>query len=364
MERIVAFDEAGNSGGNLLDRHQPIFVLASVSLSDEDAARLLPQRDREYKFSVLKRSARGRQDIIGLLDSDVLAEDRYLISGFHKPFMAITKMVDLLVEPLAYRDGVDLYERGANLALSNMLYFCLPAFLGRRVFDTLVERFVGMVRSPSERTIQRFYQLLQTEYRKHGPEAYASDLAMLFATRVIANDYICKWDSSDLDPAIPAFVEHASVWTGRHGGPFRIVHDMSKPIANEQVVLEAIMSATDERVEIGYDRRKMVFPIAAREIELLDSSTCTQLQVADILAGGSAHCLKTAMLGRSDDLAMALLKTRVLSGQFRRVWPELKVSPEELGTDEIGGIDAIEHMGAYVRKRLGRIPPKGQRRKR
>jgi hypothetical protein len=58
-----------------------------------------------------------------------------------------------------------------------------------------------------------------------------------------------------------------------------------------------------------------------------------------------------------------LLETRVLAGSFRPVWPELKVTPEELGTTEVGGIDAADHIGDYVAKRLGGIPDKRQRRK-
>ena len=34
---VVAFDESGNSGGNLIDQDQPVFVLASVHVSEADA---------------------------------------------------------------------------------------------------------------------------------------------------------------------------------------------------------------------------------------------------------------------------------------------------------------------------------------
>lgn len=363
IDMVVAFDEAGNSGGNLIDDEQPAFVLASVCLPELEAADLLGTAPREYKFASLKRSAAGRASILRLLDSPSLIEERYLISGFHKPFMAVTKMVDLLVEPLAHRDGVDLYDQGANLAFSNMLYFCLPTFLGHKVFRMMTERFVAMVREPSHRTIQKFYGLLDTAYRKHRKEEFATDIAVLLATRVVAEAYRERWDGSDLDPAIPAFVEHASVWTARLSSPFRIVHDASKPIANEQIVLEAMMSTSEKRQEIGYDRRKLTFPIAAREIELEDSATWPQLQIADIIASSAAYCLRAAIKGETSDFCQALLQTRVLSGSFRPVWPEMKVTPAELGTAGTGGIDAVDHIGEYVSKRLGDIPPKGRRRK-
>ncbi len=361
---VIAFDESGNTGGNLLDPEQPVFVLASTSL-DEDAARevLGTQQSGEAKFSFLRQARGGRQTILRVLNAPQLSDDTCLVAGFHKPFMAVTMIVDRLVEPLAHRDGVDLYERGGNLALSNLWYFTLPTFLGRQVFDTLVERFVGMVRFPSQRTVQKFYQLLETAYRKHRSAAFAGDLAVLLATRAIANADMSEWDGSDLDPAIPAFVAHASEWTERLGVPFRIIHDASKPIENEQVVLEAMMSATGERVKIGYDRRKMTFPIASSEIELRDSASYPQLQVADILASGAAFTLRATVRGEQDDFTKGIAESRALQGRFMPVWPELKVTPQELGTDETGGTDVLKEVGSYVSKRLGGIPPKGQRRK-
>lgn len=363
MKPIVAFDESGNSGGNLLDTEQPVFVLASVCLPEDVTRSILGSSDRESKFASLKRSARGRQTVIDILNSPALTSEKYVISGFHKRFMALTKMVDLLVEPLAHRDGVDLYERGANIGLANMWYYCLPVFLGTVVFDMLIERFVNMVRFPSARTVQKFYQLLETAYRKHRRESYASDIGMLLATRVIAEAKVSEWAADDLDPAIPAFVEHGSVWTGRLDGPFAIVHDVSKPIANEQIVLEAMMSETEPRQQIGYDRRKMHFPIAARVIEFRDSTKCVQIQLADVLASSSAYCLKAAVRQERDEFFHALMQTRPLAGEFKPLWPQLKITPEELGTVEVGGVDANDHVGDYVAKRLSGIPAKGQRRK-
>src|SRR6267142_2013884 len=53
----VAFDEAGNTGQNLLDPSQPIFVLSSVSLSDSDAAAIrdLVGRSGELHFKKLRK---------------------------------------------------------------------------------------------------------------------------------------------------------------------------------------------------------------------------------------------------------------------------------------------------------------------
>ncbi len=53
----VAFDEAGNTGANLLDPNQPVFVQASVLATDAISA--IPRGLGELKFSKLRRSAAG-----------------------------------------------------------------------------------------------------------------------------------------------------------------------------------------------------------------------------------------------------------------------------------------------------------------
>lgn len=359
MKAIVAFDETGHTGANLLDPDQPVFALASVQLSDDDAARVLGGRRQEIKFVKLKRSRAGRKRIMDILDSPYLTEDCLLVSGLHKPFVAVAKIVDLLVEPLAYEHGVDLYERGANLALANMMYFCFPVLLGQQAFNLLRVRFVGMVRAPSLENIAAFYAVVDRSYAEHRDDEIAADLAVLLATRVIAERHAGQWGDNQLDPSIPAFVHHASTWTQRLGAVFTIIHDQSKPIVNSQVILEAMMSTTDRPVEVGYDRRKTVFPIAASGIEFCSSDATPQLQVADVLAGSAGYCLRASAQRTRNAFATELLRTRALAADFLPVWPEPKVTPEQLGTTELGGIDAIDFMTKYVSGRLGGILPGG-----
>ena len=124
-----------------------------------------------------------------------------------------------------------------------------------------------------------------------------------------------------------------------------------------------MMSTKEESLIIGYDRRKKVFPIRAKGIEFRNSSECPQIQVSDIVAGAVAYSLGKAFHKEPDSFADDLLSTRTLSGHYYPLWPEMKFTPEELGTDAVGGIDANDYVGAYVARRLGGIPPKGARKK-
>ncbi|HLA82842.1 MAG TPA: DUF3800 domain-containing protein [Thermoleophilia bacterium] len=357
MNPIVAFDETGNTGDNLLDPDQPVFVLASVQLPDEDTVRVLGDPAGEIKFAKLKRSRVGERRILSILNSSLLSADHLQLSGIHKPFMVVAKMVDLLVEPLVHREGINLYERGANIALANMFHFCLPVFLGHEVFEMLKVRFVEMVRTPSPETIDAFYALLEQAFEDHHEEEFAVDLAVLLATRAIAVKDSKIWGDSQLDPSVPAFVQHAYAWTRRLGTRFTIIHDQSKPLINRQILLEAMMSTTDKPMEIGYDRRKVVFPITADGIDFRDSEDVPQLQLADLVAGSAGYCLRATVQGVEDSFSKELLATRALAGDFLPLWPEMKVTPDQLGTAEVGGIDAIDFVAEYVSRRLGGILP-------
>jgi len=360
---LVAFDESGNSGANLLDSEQPVFVLASVHLSDDATKELVGVDGKELKFARLKRSKQGRKRIVDILNSPSLGPEQVLVSGIHKPFMVITKMVDLLVEPLTHTGGIDLYARGANLGLANMWHFVMPVCIGRKRFEALKVAFVNMVRTPMYRNIDQFYSIVSDAIVHVSLADFVNDLAMLLATRRIAESYMNDWDSSDLDPAIPAFADHASMWTATLSTEFVIAHDESKPLVQQQVILEAMMSTKEETVVIGYDRRKKVFPVRANGIEFRNSSECPQIQVADIVAGAVAHSLRQAFHTKHDSFADELLSTRTLGGFFHPLWPEPKFTPEELGTDVVGGIDANDYVGQYIACKLGGIPPKGKRKK-
>ena len=108
----VAFDESGNTGADLPNQQQPVFALASTCLSHEQASLILqplrtPQ-SREIKFSRLRRTKGGRRRIIELLSCSSLDPENTITTLFHKKYMIVTKVVDLLVENLAYEDGIDL----------------------------------------------------------------------------------------------------------------------------------------------------------------------------------------------------------------------------------------------------------------
>jgi len=114
----------------------------------------------------------------------------------------------------------------------------MPVFIGRDAFEAIQAAFVEMIRSPSFVAAKRFFELIYEARRYLKHTEFAQELDMLLAIQSVAGEYLSKWDGSDLDPAIPAFVEHGSIWTSRLKTEFSIVHDSSKPIQQSAMTVE------------------------------------------------------------------------------------------------------------------------------
>lgn len=350
----VAFDESGNTGQNLLDPAQPVFTLASVHLSEDELEYLdelvdWPE-DGELHFTDLKRSARGRRRIRRILTSDVATPEHVKVFVIHKRFMVVAKVVELL-EDLTHRAGFDLYERGANIALSNLLYFCTPTFCGQEHFEEFLEAFVGMVRNPNELRRDHFYRRLRDLSVECRDEQFRSEvLEMLSATRVVVDDMLENATTWEIDPAVPAFLVLGTEWDAQLDDKWNIVHDQSKPIEHAEEILACFLGARQPGRLVGYDRRKARLPLRATGIELCPSQEVPEIQVADIFAGAVGKFVTGAedksQRGRlwNEFRDMSLLETVYVNA----MWPEPEVDPQALGTDETGGRSLQDHAAELV----------------
>jgi hypothetical protein len=138
----------------------------------------------------------------------------------HKRFMVVTKIVDIIEETLAHAYGLDLYERGANIAISNLHYYVSPVFCGEERFDEFFASFVEMIRVLTLDSKRRFFSASQAMYQNCSNEGHRSSFApYIYAERLI-DDILDGVDYLALDPAIPSFFLHCTEWGEQIGGPF------------------------------------------------------------------------------------------------------------------------------------------------
>lgn len=352
---VVFCDEAGNSGPALLDPNQPVFVLASHNYSEEECDRLLANvrssQGGEPKFSTLRKSDSGRRRLVAFFEQPALSPDRIVCTLDHKRFVIVAKIVDVLIEYVAHREGVDLYERGANIGYANLLFHVMPVLFGEKAFGGMIEGFVNMIRQPNREKIDRFFYWCERAYKARKDDNRDMLIPILIARRHI-NEIVKANSPGSIDPAVHNFVNHCIVWgDSRFKSDFRVVHDRSKPLFASRDILAAFMEANIEPKTIGYDRRKFTFPLRARELEFADSHSSVQLQVADLIAGAVMAVGAHRAVGSYEDLAPVLQNVGVEKLVTDCLWPSLAVTPEQLGTVEVGGINMADYVGEYLTAR-------------
>lgn len=355
MPPEVHFDEAGNTGAALLDAAQPVFVLASNDFTREEADELLsivrtPQT-QEVKFSNLRRNPNGQRRLLQFLASPLLTPERAKVSVTHKKYMVIGKAIDIIEETLAHESGIDLYERGANIALANLHFYVTPAFCGQDRFDAFLSTFVAMVRTPTAASKAAFFASVYALYENCRSEQHKSSFGPYLYAEHCIDEILDGVTYIALDPAIGALFHQLSVWGSQLGTPFSAVHDASKPIAAERETFQALMDAHAQPEMVGYDRRKFEFPLRATTLTFGDSRDLPQLQVSDLLAGAMSHFAAATANGSQDEFTRQMEAAGVERFTIHTLWPQPEVTPQALGTEEVGGTNAVDTMMKALRQR-------------
>lgn len=334
----IAIDESGNTGEDLLNAEQPTFVLASTSLSDENAIALIESagghRDVELKHSKIRKSREGREQIARVVNG--VTPDIAKVIVINKRFMIVAKMVDDLIEPLASATGFNLYGRGVHTVLSELWFHAFPAVLGEGRFRELLENFVQMCRHPEPASIGGFYSFVGKT--RTGMRDVDDDLRLLGATRDVVVPSLASRLRDGLDPAIPALFNTANEWGESLGVPFIIDHDEAAVIERWYPHLRQFFFAEGDRTVIGTGARSFSLPLMVTDVELVSSTTNHAVQVVDVLAGATRRWLDTVATGRQAD-SEDVGETELLPLVFNTVWPTGDLSPDESALQSVNPAD-------------------------
>lgn len=336
----VCFDESGNTGDKLLDPEQPFFTLASVKFSPTQEVSALEHfrnvQASELKFTKLRKYPRTRKAVRAFLESDVVSTETVAAYVVNQPHMVITKYCDLVIEPSFRAAGVDFYEGGCNLAMSNLLSMTMPTMAGPSNWARFLEGFVTCVRSRSQSDFDdwlRFTELLHSEMDSRIPDfaVYVAPTLMLRSP----TGFFATMSPGELDPALTAFLVLVEKWGCKLNERFEAAADASKAIAAERTVLEGLSEDSHAPVTIGYDRRKMQFPLKMASLAFVDSRTEKQVQLADVIAGAISSGLRAKSGTREssfeDDLLQIIAEKNLVVGG---IWPSADITPEALGTNQ------------------------------
>ncbi|KNE22727.1 DUF3800 domain-containing protein [Achromobacter spanius] len=348
----IFMDESGNTGANLIDKQQPFFTMAGTNFSEREAERLLALVDskstKEVHFSVLKRRSSGQDAVVRMLKHSLINRANVKVCVIHKPFMVTSKIVDTLIEHQAFETGSDLYKDGHNIALSNMLHYCLPAFCGEAGVEMMQERFIDMVRERTPESISAFYESVENLKKTCSKSRFLSDLNLIIGTKSVINGALKNIDKSTLDPLIPTLFNQFIEWGKEYPRGFHVIHDESKTLVSQKELFEEFMTEFNgKEIELGYDRRKFTLPLKGKSLKFGKSHDYCQLQVADVVASAVSYWASGVARGEENDEFFKKLNQLDLRKLIISViWPTKDVTPESLDTVHDGGMNAADG-GAY-----------------
>lgn len=348
----IFLDESGNTGANLIDKQQPFFTMAGTNFSEREAERLLALIDskstKEVHFSVLKRRTSGQDAVVRMLKHSLINRANVKVCLIHKSFMITSKIVDILIEHVAFEIGFDLYKDGQNIALSNMLHYCLPIFCGEAEVEAMQQRFIAMVRERDAASISAFYESVEVLKTTCSSEEFLGDLNLILATRVFIDGALANIDKSSLDPLIPALFNQFVEWGKEYPRGFHVIHDDSKTLASQRELFEDFMKKfSGKEIELGYDRRKFSLPLRGKSLKFGMSHNYCQLQVADVVASAVSYWANGMARGEENDAFFKRLNQLGLRKLIiNLIWPSTEVTPESLRTIHSGGLNAADG-GAY-----------------
>ena len=361
--RRVFFDESGNTGQNLIDEADPIFVLASCSFQVEEEQEVLSHLQQfkgpELKFSRLKKTPAGQKAVLAFLGSARVTSKTTAAVVYHKPFMVVTKYCDLVLEPSFRKAGVDFYKRGANIATANLLTTTMPVFLNPTTWSNFLSLFVRVVRGRTPRLFNEWRSLAKLIFAhlEYTERRAANFFAPVFLMRDCSELFETLGDD-ELDPLVPAYHRIVEHWGQTVGGPYKVIADEAKVLAKERERLLTLSDPNLKAFSAGYDRRRIEFPLKVADIMAVDSEAYRQVQLADVLSGAITNAAKVRTKGplqagtfASDVFEICFSKEIVVSA----LWPGDEIDPSHLSTDIAPGPNDV-NLATYTAMNLNGHP--------
>ena len=256
-------------------------------------------------------------------------------------------IVDWWMEPLAHKNGLNLYKDGGNIAMANMLYYTLEGLWSRDFRRRLLMHFQRMMRARTKETFDQCETFVRRAYDK----ANSSQVEILryfwFSFPLLGYGHVADLPKRVLDLALPGLIFIGHTWRSRHSGPLEVVHDQSTNMAKQKWLWEAFSSPDLAPMTFSHRGGDHSFPINVACTRFANSAQESQLQICDILAG-------TASLFVQNAKANPAFNERLIDAGIEKLhiggfWPSTDVTPEALGTKGLNCNKAIEWVAGQLR---------------
>ncbi|WP_018462355.1 DUF3800 domain-containing protein [Segatella paludivivens] len=300
---MLYFDESGYTGPDLTNLEQPYFTLASIRLTDVEAAVMkkeirYEEWGKEFHFLGMYKNPQGRHMLNRVFNYPFMDIHHVMPSYAYKRYCIYANIVNMLVETRYYHNGINLYQGAKNLILANGLYYFAELHPNKELIAEFESHFVKMVREPSDESIENFYRTTdKLRYNKETMDGFFDMLSELPPTIIYIKEALSD-QKFYIDLTVPLFSFSIQEWYKKTGVKDDVLFDSSEPFFANKDFLESLrdMRVPETAVGYGVGNGKHVYPLPIGKMELAKSHNEFGIQLADIYASA----LNFALTPRAD----------------------------------------------------------------
>lgn len=349
MERF-SIDESGYTGFDLLNRDQRFQGATAISVSDEEAKRLIeehfPNRQAaELKYGALARRPNNREHLINL-QKNVLANHKCVTYICDKRFLLILMFLDYATEPWYYKRGVNFYENGQNFSMASLLYYIGPPMLGKETFEAILAAFQRAIK---EKTPEALNELVVRVRRSKWEAALPEALGPIALASPECISAITTPELST-DAAIVVLQSLISRMEIMADGPYRVEHDRSKNLLQYNKLLQSLIDH-DESIEFTQTKiTRIKFPLKLSEVTQVDSKESPSVQLADVLIGTAIEVANTLAGLRKAEIDPQRVMSLYRDDQFIHLIPSLNFEEQKKFREDSQAAEVIDYFSKHFRK--------------
>jgi hypothetical protein len=354
MIENIAFDEAGNTGDDLLNKGQKVFTLASNNFKDFELASLFSSFDNnsEAHFVKLKNSKLGRKQLLDFINSDLITEKNIQLSACDKEFAVVSQLVDQIYEPHFNSKGIDIYKNIIQLTLANMIYYFGKNSWDRGKYERFLSAFVSFIRSKEKESFLSFGAAIDELRQVMSKEEIEVLIFPLLQPKTYLDEVRSAPNKYSLDFTLSLFLIHCDKWYKSTGNKLSVQFDNSKQIEYHKKHIEWVKSFNCPTTDVGYGEKTMTFPSQIESLDLVNSENYLSVQCSDILASTIAfyynNTNKKREIFRKQIRESKLFKLK----NYYNIWPSVECL--SVSNKASNGLNIID----FIMKFEGSFPTK------
>ncbi len=332
---MLYFDEAGNSGDNLLDLNQPSYTLVSHNFTEQEAnfilAHLLSITSAdELHFKKIRKSGAQKKALIKCFNNELIEDNRIRFFVVHKEFHIAINIVDRLIETVFHHAGADISKNEYNILTANLLHATGTQVWDYVLYRTMCSCFVNWVRSRSGTDAKYFYDAVLALYKATQDRDHHELLSYILESHKYYQEIVSGFEKFMLDPTLPCFVSHCHSWSTKGKGPLDITFDNTHSINYWRGMIDFLTNDVPD-TEAGHGSRKHNLRLNINSFITGDSKAHRSLQLADMFASS----LNSLFIVKHDDsyqaFKEAILDSRLATAQFDSLKPLSSIKNLNIG---------------------------------